>query len=136
MTVPAAKCTDCIVTNNLFDSADRASGSDAVVGDPVFAGGANPDDGSGWALYQRTPAASSREGAMRAFEQALQIDPKSYDAKLGIASVLVVGLAAGSDTPAEDEARAEALLNELLVRDSNRSQLHAMTALLSSCPWR
>jgi tetratricopeptide (TPR) repeat protein len=84
----------------------------------------------GWALYQRTPAASSRAEAMRAFEQALRIDPKSYDAKLGIASVLVTGLATGSDTPAEDEARAAALLNELLVRDPNRSQLHAMTALL------
>jgi tetratricopeptide (TPR) repeat protein len=67
---------------------------------------------------------------MRAFEQALRIDPKSYDAKLGIASVLVVGLATGSDTPEEDEARAGALLDELLVRDPNRSQLHAMTALL------
>jgi adenylate cyclase len=84
----------------------------------------------GWALYQRTPAASSRGEAMHAFEQALRIDPKSYDAKLGIASALVVGLAIGSDTPTEDEARAEALLNELLLRDPNRSQLHATIALL------
>ena len=97
-------------------------------------GSADPDAQDlimrGWALYQRTPAASSREEAMRAFEQALRIDPKSYDAKLGIASVLVVGLATGSDTPEEDDARAEKLLDELLVRDPNRSQLHAMTALL------
>ncbi|HWB51114.1 MAG TPA: adenylate/guanylate cyclase domain-containing protein [Stellaceae bacterium] len=97
-------------------------------------GSADPDAQDlimrGWALYQRTPAASSRAGAMAAFAQALRIDPKSYDAKLGIASVLVVGLASGSDTPEADEARAEALLNELLVRDSNRSQLHAMIALL------
>ncbi|HEU0216441.1 MAG TPA: adenylate/guanylate cyclase domain-containing protein [Stellaceae bacterium] len=97
-------------------------------------GSADPDAQDlimrGWALYQRTPAAASRAEAMRAFEQALRIDPKSYDAKLGIASVLVVGLATGSDTPEEDEARAGALLDELLVRDPNRSQLHAMTALL------
>lgn len=84
----------------------------------------------GWASYQRTPAASSRDEARQAFEKALEIDPQSYEAKLGIASVLVVGLAAGSDQPEEDEARADALLNELLVRDPNRSQLHAMIALL------
>jgi TolB-like protein/class 3 adenylate cyclase/Tfp pilus assembly protein PilF len=84
----------------------------------------------GWALYQRAQAATSREGAKREFEQALRIEPNSYDAKLGIASVLVVGLATGSDQPAEDEAQAEKLLNELLARDPNRSQLQAMIALL------
>jgi adenylate cyclase len=75
----------------------------------------------GWALYQRAQAAASREDARQAFEQALKIDPKSYEAKLGIASVLVVGLATGSDQPEEDEAEAEKLLNELLARDANRS---------------
>jgi adenylate cyclase len=84
----------------------------------------------GWALYQRAQAAASREDARQAFDQALKIDPKSYEAKLGIASVLVVGLATGSDQPEEDEAEAEKLLNELLARDANRSQLHAMIALL------
>lgn len=84
----------------------------------------------GWALYQRAPAASSREDAKQAFERALQIDPTSYDAKLGIASVLVIGLANGSDHPEADEAEAGKILNELLVRDPNRSQLHATMALL------
>ena len=84
----------------------------------------------GWALYQRTPVASSRDDAKQAFERALQIDPKSYEAKLGIASVLVVGLAVGSDQPEKDEAQAEKLLNDLLARDPNRSQLHATIALL------
>jgi len=84
----------------------------------------------GWALYQRAQAATSREDAKREFEQALRIEPTSYDAKLGVASVLVVGLATGSDQPAEDEAQAEKLLNELLARDPNRSQLQAMIALL------
>jgi TolB-like protein/Tfp pilus assembly protein PilF len=84
----------------------------------------------GWALYQRAQAAASREDAKQAFEQALKIDPKSYEAKLGIASVLVVGLATGSDQPEEDEAEAEKLLNDLRARDPNRSQLHAMIALL------
>ena len=84
----------------------------------------------GWALYQRSQAASSREDARQAFERALKIDPKSYEAKLGIASVLVVALANGSDQPEEDEATAEKLLNELLARNSNHSQLHSMIALL------
>jgi TolB-like protein/class 3 adenylate cyclase len=84
----------------------------------------------GWALYQRTQAAGSREQAKKEFEQALKIEPNSYEAKLGIASVLVVDLTNGSDQPEEYEAQAEALLGELLARDSNRSQLHAMIALL------
>ena len=84
----------------------------------------------GWALYQRAQAAASREDARQAFERALRIEPKSYEAKLGIASVLVVALTNGSDQPEEDEAQAEKLLDDLLARDPNRSQLHAMIALL------
>ncbi len=85
----------------------------------------------GWALYQRTPAASSRDDAKRTFERALQIDPNSYDARLGIAAVLVVNLANGlSEQPPADEARADELLAELLTRDPNRSQLHLTIALL------
>ncbi len=85
----------------------------------------------GWALYQRTQAASSREVAKQDFEQALKIEPNSYDAKLGIAAVLVVDLANGtSEQPVSDEGRAESLLSELLARDSNRSQLHDTIALL------
>jgi adenylate cyclase len=85
----------------------------------------------GWALYERTPAASSRDEAKHAFEQALAIDPQSYDAKLGIAGALVVNLSNGTSEDAKTaEARAEALLNELLARDSNRSQLHTTLALL------
>ena len=85
----------------------------------------------GWALYQRTPAASSRDDAKRAFERALQIDPNSCDARLGIAAVLVVSLANGlSEQPPADEAHADELLAELLTRDPNRSQLHLTIALL------
>ncbi len=85
----------------------------------------------GWALYQRTQAATSREAAKQEFEQALKIDPDSYEAKLGIAAVLVVDLANGtSDHPESDEAEAEKLLSELLARNPNRAQLHDTTALL------
>ena len=85
----------------------------------------------GWALYQRTQAATSRETAKQEFEQALKIDPDSYEAKLGIAAVLVVDLANGtSDHPENDEVEAEKLLSELLSRNPNRAQLHDTTALL------
>jgi adenylate cyclase len=85
----------------------------------------------GWALYQRTQVAASRAEAERDFERALELDPKSYDAKLGIAAVLVVNLSGGfTEQPAADEARAEKLLRELLARDPNRPQLHTTIALL------
>jgi len=85
----------------------------------------------GWAIYQRTPVAASRDEAKRDFEQALRLDPKSYDAKLGIAGVLVVSLSNGlSEQPEADEKQADELLAELLARDPNRSQLHTTIALL------
>jgi adenylate cyclase len=85
----------------------------------------------GWALYDRTQAASSRADAKAEFEKALKIDPDSYDAKLGIAAALVVDLSNGtSKTPAADEKQAESLLSELLSRDPNRAQLHVSIAIL------
>jgi adenylate cyclase len=96
---------------------------------------ANPDAQDlimrGWALYQRAQVAASREESKFDFERALELDPKSYDAKLGIASVLVVDLTNGfSERPEVDEAQAESLLTELLSRNSSRSQLHTTIALL------
>ncbi|HEV2185677.1 MAG TPA: adenylate/guanylate cyclase domain-containing protein [Stellaceae bacterium] len=95
----------------------------------------NPDAADlimrGWALYQRTQVPASRNESKRDFERALELDPNSYDAKLGIAASLVVDLSGGySEQPAADEAKAEKLLGELLVRDPNRSQLHQTIALL------
>jgi adenylate cyclase len=84
----------------------------------------------GWAVYQRSQASTSRDDAKQLFERALKIEPNSYEAKLGIASVLVISLSNGSDQPEEEEAEAEKLLSELRARDSNRSQLHSMIALL------
>ncbi|HTW54224.1 MAG TPA: adenylate/guanylate cyclase domain-containing protein [Stellaceae bacterium] len=96
---------------------------------------ANPDAQDlimrGWAQYQRTQAATSRGSARKDFEQALQIDPNSYEATLGVAASLVVDLANGtSEHPESDEAEAEKLLSELLGRNPNRSQLHDTMALL------
>jgi adenylate cyclase len=84
----------------------------------------------GWAVYQRSQALTSRDEARQLFERALKIEPNSYEAKLGVASILVINLSNGSDQPEEDEAEAEKLLGELRARDPNRSQLHSMIALL------
>jgi adenylate cyclase len=85
----------------------------------------------GWALYQRPLSEANRREALLAFERAQAIDPNSIDAEIGIAAVLAVNLANGStETPKEDEARAERLLADALQRDPNRSQLHVTIALL------
>jgi len=74
---------------------------------------------------------ANRREALLAFERAQAIDPNSIDAEIGIASVLAVNLANGSsETPKEDEARAEKLLADALQRDPNRSQLHVTIGLL------
>src|SRR5205807_5572550 len=85
----------------------------------------------GWALYQRPLSEGNRREALQAFERAQAIDPNSIDAKIGIAAVLAVNLANGTtETPKEDEVRAEKLLADALQRDPNRSQLHVTIALL------
>ncbi len=85
----------------------------------------------GWALVQRPLNTENRKKALQAFERAQAIDPHSLDAEIGIAAVLVVNVANGStDTPKEDEARAEKLLADALERDPNRPQIHVTIALL------
>ncbi len=77
----------------------------------------------GWALYYRPLSAGNREAAQRAFEQALEIDPESVDARVGIATVLGEYLALGwSKSRQQDMERDEKLLLEALGRDRNNSQ--------------
>jgi TolB-like protein/Tfp pilus assembly protein PilF len=77
----------------------------------------------GWALYYRPLSAANREAAQRAFEQALEIDPESVDARVGIATVLGEYLALGwSKSRQQDMERDEQLLLEALGRDRNNSQ--------------
>jgi hypothetical protein len=58
---------------------------------------------------------------VREFERALEIDPGSIDARLGIARALVgiVGERLSHDVQG-DSARVEQLLGEVLERDPNR----------------
>jgi adenylate cyclase len=83
------------------------------------------------ATFQRAPGVANRKEAQRDFERALAIDPNLVEAKIGLATVLVVNLAdGGSEVPEAEEAQAETLLTDALRRDPNRSQLHGTIALL------
>jgi TolB-like protein/Tfp pilus assembly protein PilF len=85
----------------------------------------------GSAIFQRAPGLANRKEAQGDFERALAIDPNLVDAKIGLATVLVVNLSNGdSEAPQADEAQAEALLTDALRQDPNRSQLHGVVALL------
>ena len=91
----------------------------------------------GLALYYRPSSAATREEAQRAFEQALEIDPRSVDARdFGLAVILTTRLGTESrPSPAQqDEARAERLLVEALERDANRSMAHEVMGMLRRTP--
>jgi TolB-like protein/class 3 adenylate cyclase/cytochrome c-type biogenesis protein CcmH/NrfG len=85
----------------------------------------------GWAQWYRPMSKANRQEAQRSFEQALALDARSVDARIGLATVLVSILSAGwSSSVKQDEARAEQLLFEALERDPNSSMAHyAMTGL-------
>ena len=99
--------------------------------------GDSGDDGRGHlvmrgkAVSMRPQSAANRQEALRAFERALEIDPESIDAKIGIAGRLVAGMADGLNSSFEqDAARAEQLLIEALERDPNQSDGHALMGQL------
>jgi TolB-like protein len=79
----------------------------------------------GWAWYYRPVTTASREEAQRAFEQALEIDPQSVEAKVGLATVVSENVAMSvSRSRAYDETRSEQLLLEALERDANYAQAY------------
>jgi adenylate cyclase len=85
----------------------------------------------GKAVSMRPQSAANRQEALRAFERALEIDPESIDAKIGIAGRLVAGMADGLNSSFEqDAARAEQLLLEALERDANSAGAHERIGLL------
>jgi TolB-like protein/DNA-binding winged helix-turn-helix (wHTH) protein/Flp pilus assembly protein TadD len=79
----------------------------------------------GWARFYRPRSESTLEEAQRLFERSLEIDPRSVDARIGLALVLVSSVGDGwSNSAQQDQARAEQLLLEALERDPNRSTAH------------
>jgi adenylate cyclase len=85
----------------------------------------------GWAWYYEPFSAATRQEALRAFERALEIDPGSVDARIGIAAMLVANIADGwSSSIQRDRARAEPLLHQALERDPNRAAAHYAMGML------
>ena len=76
----------------------------------------------GWAWFYRSVSVENRKKAWRAFEEALQINAKSVEARIGLAMILVTNVAVHwSACVSQDEEHAERLLLEALERDPNRS---------------
>jgi adenylate cyclase len=85
--------------------------------------------GSAW--ISRPQSAETLEEGQRAFERALEIDPRSVEARIGLARVLVDRISSGgSNSPQQDGARGEQLLLEALERDANSSLGHNAMGLL------
>jgi len=85
----------------------------------------------GWAWSNRPYSAPTWLEAQHAFEQALEIDPGSVDARIGLARVLAGKLAEGWGSSAQqDPMRAERLLREVMERDATRSAAHFTIGVL------
>jgi adenylate cyclase len=98
-------------------------------------GVANPDAQDflmrGWALYYRPASTTRRQEALRDFERALEIDPQSVEARIGIGTVLVDDVVLRfSNSRERDTARADELLREALAREMNSSMAHLAMGIL------
>jgi adenylate cyclase len=79
----------------------------------------------GWAAFYLPVSENSTARARQFFERALQIDPASTEAKVGIAEILTQNIIKSwSKSPEEDQARAEKLLIEVLERNTNHPWAH------------
>jgi TolB-like protein/class 3 adenylate cyclase/tetratricopeptide (TPR) repeat protein len=82
----------------------------------------------GWAWFYRPASVETYEKAQRAFERALEIDPISVEAKLGLAQTLLTAIGNGFalSTIQKAQARVEQLLSEVLSQDANKSLAHSI----------
>src|SRR6516162_8084167 len=79
----------------------------------------------GRALLLKAGSVAAWQEAVAAFERALEIDPRSVDAQIGLATALGRSVADGwSNTVQQDLVRAEQLLLEALA-DANSASAHA-----------
>ena len=91
----------------------------------------------GWAWWYRPSSLANNQEVLRAFERALEIDPRSTDARIGVARVLVgtvsslwSSTAFQQDAAQKDVARAEQLLFEAIESDPNQPMAYAVMGLL------
>ncbi len=85
----------------------------------------------GWAWSYKPKSPETLQQRQRFFEQALEIDPRSVDARIGIAKTLIEKIVDGIHSSApQDMARAEQLLLEALEHDPNRSAAYEAMGFL------
>jgi TolB-like protein/cytochrome c-type biogenesis protein CcmH/NrfG len=91
----------------------------------------------GWAWWYRPSSIANAQEALRAFERALELDPRSAEARIGIARVLVGSVASAwnstsfqQDGVQKDLARGERLLFEATESDPNQPMAYAVMGLL------
>jgi tetratricopeptide (TPR) repeat protein len=85
----------------------------------------------GRAFRFRPASEANRLDALLNFERALEIDPRSLDARIGVASTLVANLADGwSNSPEQDIARAEQLLIDVLETGLYSAWAHVVIGML------
>ena len=85
----------------------------------------------GRAFRFRPATEANRLDALLNFERALEIDPRSLDARIGVASTLVANLADGwSNSPEQDIARAEQLLIDVLETGLYSAWAHVVIGML------
>ena len=85
----------------------------------------------GWAAWYQPRSQANIKEVQRAFEQALALDPRSVDARIGLAMALTSIFTNGwSSSVQQDQARAEQLLLEALERDPDLSKAHNAMAVV------
>jgi adenylate cyclase len=85
----------------------------------------------GWAWWYRPASVANRQEAQRFFERALDVDPRSLNAKIGLAQILVADVADGwSSSVQQDQTRAEQILFEAIEQDANTSMAHFVMGTL------
>ena len=91
----------------------------------------------GWVWANALESPEAAKEALAAFERALEIDPRSIDARIGIARLLVGKVTSGwgsssfqQDSIRQALVRAERLLFEAIESNSNQSMAYAMLGVL------
>ena len=86
----------------------------------------------GWAWFYRPTPPANRQEAQRAFERALEIDPRSVDARIGLARILAAILWPTDGAARFNRIKREPnnLLLEALERDANSSVAHFVMGVL------
>ena len=87
----------------------------------------------GWALYHRLRSPATLRPAQRAFEHALEIDPGSVDARIGIATIMAQNM---NDDRRHLPEAARGRPHRLGCRDNRRGRQHRWQTRNRRAPYR